>query len=121
MKQKILAIFLFVIIISFVIINSLILTSLTDAMIINVEGLNLEETNSLEKASDINYTFTKMKNYIGLTVSHDDLTNIEDCLAELGGCLEIGDTDGATITKHRLISFLGHLRRLVGFNIDTII
>ena len=45
----------------------------------------------------------------------------EDCLAELKGHLAMGDIEGAEVTKSRLIRFLEHLRRLVGFNIDNII
>ena len=59
--------------------------------------------------------------FISLTVNHEDLTNIEEGFAEMIGCLSVGDTAGAQITKSRLIDSLEHLGRLSGFNFDAII
>lgn len=121
MKQKILAICLFIIIIGFVITNTLILHNITDMLTGEVEKLQVNREGALSEAVEIDAKFKARVSYIGLTVSHDDLTNIEDCFAELTGYLSVGDTDGAEVAKHRLIRFLGHLRRLVGFDIDAII
>lgn len=121
MKQKILAICLFVIIIGFVITNTLVLQRVTDRLISKVEELNVDRDEALEKVIEIDEFFREKECYIGFTVSHDDLTNIEDCFAELTGYISVGDTDGAKVAKCRLIRFFEHLRRLVGFNIDTII
>lgn len=121
MKQKILAICLFILIISFVVSNSLILQSIIDKTIKNINAFSVSENDAMNKFDNIHDTFTKRLAYIGITVSHDDLTNIEDCFAELKGCLAVNDINGAKVTQYRLISFLEHLRRLVGFNIDTII
>ena len=120
MKQKILAICLFVFVFAFSITNTLILEKLTGEMIEEIEAIEINQ-GDLEKLYKIEEVFSKNKSYIALTVSHDDLTNIEDCFAELRGLLSVEDYDGAEVTKCRLISFLSHLRRLVGFNIDTII
>ena len=121
MKQKIMAIVIFIAIIGFTIANTLILQKMIDDITEKIEMLTLDYKDVKSKADKIYEEFKASIGYIGLTVSHDDLTNIEDCFAELNGCLAVGDTEGATIVKYRLISFLGHLRRLVGFNIDTII
>ena len=40
---------------------------------------------------------------------------------EMIGYLSVNDTDNARVTKNRLISYLEHLRRLSGFNIDAVI
>lgn len=121
MKQKILAVCLFVTIIVLVIVNTLVLQSFTDTLKGEIEDLNVTAEDASDQIKKIDESFKKKVSYIGITVSHDDLTNIEDCFAELTGYLSVGDTDGAEVAKHRLIRFLGHLRRLVGFNIDSII
>lgn len=121
MKQKILAIVIFIIVIVGVITNSIVLQKMTDSFIAEVNALPIDNDDALSKVKKLNEEFKSSVHFIGLTVSHDDLTNIEDCLAELNGCLSVGDTEGAVVVKYRLISFLEHLRRLVGFNIDTII
>lgn len=121
MKQKILAICLFIFIIGFVITNMLILKNLTDMLTEEISDISVDDEGALDRVLKIDEIFKKKEVYIGFTVSHDDLTNIEDCFAELSGCLSVGDTDGAEVAKCRLLRFLEHLRRLVGFNIDTII
>ena len=121
MKQKIAAIVIFVFILVFTTINTVVLQKMTDSITEKVEILSFADENAGRKAQELYEEFKANKGYIALTVSHDDITNIEDCFAELNGCLAVGDTKGATVAKYRLISFLGHLRRLVGFNIDTII
>ena len=120
MKQKILAICLFVGIISFAVTNTLVLQDLTERLISEIEEVSVNEF-TLDKLLKIDEKFKKTEIYIAMTVSHDDLTNIEDCFAEMEGYLSVGDTNGAEVSKSRLISFLEHLRRLVGFNIDTLI
>ena len=63
----------------------------------------------------------KRQTYLSLTVSHDDLSDIEDIIAELRGAAEVGDKDGVRIAKSRLGSALSHLRRLSGVNLDSIL
>ena len=121
MKQKILAIVIFIFILGFTIINTIILQNMTDKLIENAKTLSLTDENANRMAKELHEEFKANESYIALTVSHEDLTNIEECFAELNGYLAVSDTEGAMIVKYRLISFLGHLRRLVSFNIDTII
>ena len=121
MAQKILAICLLVIVIALVITNTLILQNVTESLTEDVENLQLDSKGALDDAIKIDDNFKKKVSFIGLTVSHEDLTNIEDCFAEMTGYLTVGDSDGAKVAKYRLIRSLKHLRRLVGFNIDAII
>lgn len=121
MKDRVFAAVIFLMIIAFSVGNSLFLVKETDEMILEVKGLQASDGQAMSRLMEIDEGFRKKANYIGLTVSHDDLTNIEDCLAELKGHLAVGDIEGAEVTKIRLIRFLEHLRRLVGFNIDNII
>ena len=121
MKEKVTAIIIFILIIGFVITNSILLQNITSMLTEEISNLAVDSEGALEEITKIDKSFKSKENYIGLTVSHDDLTNIEDCFAELTGYLSVGDSDGAEVTKHRLIRFLEHLRRLVGFNVDTII
>ena len=58
---------------------------------------------------------------ISITVSHDDLTNIENAFAELIGATKAGDGAGLVTIKSRLERSLLHLGRLSGLNIDSII
>lgn len=121
MIQRYIAIFLLLIIFCFVVTNTVLLKQTTKTFIEEVKNLELNSAESLNLASQIDTKFKQSVSFIGLTVSHEDLTNIEDCFAELTGYLSVGDTDGAEVAKHRLIRHLEHLRRLIGFNIDAII
>ena len=58
---------------------------------------------------------------MGMTVSHEDLTAIETGFSEMIGYLSVGDRNGAEVTKSRLLDALGHLRRLTGINIESVI
>lgn len=121
MKEKIIAIFVFIITVSFVIINTLLLQKTVDNMSELANEIVTDGDDAEKTVLALDKLFREKVGYIGLTVSHDDITNIEDCIAELQGYIKVGDNEGAEVTKSRLIRFLGHLRRLVGFNIDAII
>ena len=77
--------------------------------------------NAEARANEVYDLFRSKELFIGLTVNHDDLSNIEEDFAEMIGYLNISDHDGAAVTKNRLLDSLSHLRRLSGFNIDAII
>lgn len=121
MIQKIMATVLFVSIIAFVITNLVVLQRKTDDLIARIKEISVESESAFQDIIDIDMLFKRSEKYIGVTVSHDDLTNIEDCFAEITGYLSVGDVKGAEVAKYRLIRFFQHLRRLVDFNIDTII
>ena len=65
--------------------------------------------------------FLKSRTYMSITVNHDDIAAVEEEFAEILGALRISDKETAEIAKSRLESALGHLKRLSGFNSDSII
>ena len=78
------------------------------------------DTNNYEIYAEIHDDFAKKQRFIGLTVSHDDLTNIEEEINEILGAIEADDKETLIIAKSRLIGSLSHLRRLSGINADSI-
>ena len=66
-------------------------------------------------------SFRKAEKFISITVGHDDLTHIEENFADIIGAARAGDEDALVTTKSRLIDSLGHLRRLSGISLDSII
>lgn len=121
MKEKIFAVVILIAVVTFVIANTLIIESQIGDIEKAVSSLNTESKNAVETARKIQEDFMHKERFISLTVSHDDLTNIEDCFVELVGYLSIGDADNAKVTKDRLTHSLEHLRRLSTFTIDAII
>ena len=121
MKEKILSIILLIAVISFVVVNTVMLSREIDEITDAVSSFMPSEENAEAKATVLYDDFMKKEKYMSITVSHDDLTSIEDCFVEMIGFISIGDTKNAAVTKSRLISYLKHLRRLAGFNIDAII
>lgn len=124
MKIKIFAAVAIITVIGAVVINTVVLnkeiSSLARAVSeLNIRGITPEESKA--RADALFTEFKKKEPYISITVSHDDLTNIEDGFAELIGYLSVEDKDGAEVTKYKLENVLLHLRRLSGFNIDSII
>ena len=121
MKQLIFSLIMLILIPTAVVINTIVIGNEIDSTREKAEALVTDSEDALSVAEDIHLSFDKRKSYFSLTVDHEDLTNIEDCFAELIGNLKVGDADGAEIAKNRLISSLEHLRRLSGFNIDAFI
>ena len=124
MKIKIFAIVAVLTVVGAVAINTAVLNKQITALAravneLNIRGVTVEEAR--ERANAIFDKFKEREAYISLTVSHDDLTNIEDGFAELIGYLSVDDKDGAEVTKYKLENALLHLQRLSGFNIDAII
>ncbi len=82
-----------------------------------------EEENMAAAKDEYELIYKKYKSYemyISLTVSHDDLANLEDAFAEIIGAAKAGDRDGVITTKYRLINCLGHIKRLSGINIYSV-
>ena len=78
------------------------------------------DTDSYKEYSHIYEVYMKKQKYIGFTVSHEDLTNIEREFNEILGAIEANDAESLIIAKSRLIGSLSHLRRLSGINADSI-
>ena len=101
--------------------NTVYLNHEIERFITAVSSLDIEEGSALAEAQELREDFLKSEAFISLTLSHDDLTNIEESFSEIIGYLSVRDFDGAKVTKNRLIDSLEHLKRLSGFNIDAII
>ena len=121
MRVKIGAAILLICVISFVSVNTIVLDRQIGDIIKEVEQTSISSEGVLEEAKELYADFMRKEKYMSLTVSHDDLTSIEDCFVEMIGYISVGDSNNAVVTKSRLISCLEHLRRLSGFNIDAVI
>jgi hypothetical protein len=58
--------------------------------------------------------------FVSLTVSHEDLTNIEEMLSEIDGAITAKDKDAVIIAKSRFESAVLHLGQLSALNIESI-
>ena len=107
--------------ICFVIGNGFYLNYITDELYERAESITVDAIDARERAEELYSFFDKHQRLISITVSHDDLRDIDDEMCELVGALRVNDADGAEITKSRLCGSLRHLKRLSGLNIDSII
>ena len=102
-----------------VILNSAIVTKSVEAITERLENTP-EELSFGDEYRDIFDDYMRRQRYIGITVSHDDLTNIESEFCEIIGAIEAADEEGLIIAKSRLVGALRHLGRLSGINADSI-
>jgi hypothetical protein len=102
---------------AFVAINTAVLSTLIGD--IERDAMRVELTEA--DATELYEKFTHVRTYLSITVNHDDIARVESELAELIGATKAGDRENAMIAKSRLVSALAHLRRLSGFNLDSII
>ena len=122
MKMVIFALLIFIIIVSAVFTNSIVLGKAIEKYERRISEINIDDTEEAKLSfSKIYDDFKKVERYISLTVTHEDLTNIEEMFAAAIGAAEGKDTAELAITKSRLCDALGHLRRLVGVNPDSIL
>ena len=97
-------------------INSYYIRNTTDRL-----DVALDAANTAEDFENIYSEFKEAENIISLTVSHDDLTKIEEGFAEIIGAAYSNDTQTVLTIKSRLKESLRHLGRLSGFNIESIL
>lgn len=124
MKEKIFAFVMITLIFAAVAANTVFLEINITKIHAEVDAINISEENCAKARSETEKAFAVFRAkelFIGLTVNHDDLSNIEGFFSEMIGYLAVGDANGATVAKNRLTDSLGHLKRLSGFNIDAII
>lgn len=121
MKEKTIALVVLIFIVGAIAANAVFLDKNISETLNEVNELTLNGENSLENAESIYAGFKEKETYISITVNHEDLTNIDECFADMIGYLSVGDIDGASVIKYRLIDSLEHLRRSCGLNIDSII
>ena len=82
-----------------------------------------EEENTIAAAieySEIYESYKKSELYISLTVSHEDLSELEIAFSELIGAAKADDKGALIIAKSRLTDRLWHIKRLSGINIDSV-
>ena len=120
MKVKIVAVIILIVIISAVVLNTVVLEKQISDLSSKTKRLN-ENNLSLTEIDALLCDFREKESFMSLTVSHDDLTTIGECIVEIKSSLLQSDNTSAMIAKNRLEYFLEHLRRLSGFNIDSII
>ena len=120
MKVKIAAALMLLITVGLVTVNTALLGSMIYEIRDEIDSLDVEKSN-LQAAEAVYDKFTRYETYVSITVSHDDLTNIENSFSELIGYITVGDTDSAEVIKRKLSNALEHLYRLSGVNLDSII
>ena len=124
MKIRILAACLLVLTASAVFVNTYFLGREIDRFSDRVSHISIPDTVTdtiLTSARVVYADFKKAETYMSLSVNHNDLTNIEEIFSEMIGYLSVGDANGAKVAKSRLTDALGHLKRLSGINIDSIV
>ena len=124
MKEKIIAFCLLFLVICFVLINTLVLDRQIKALYDDTAKIEMRDSDiqaAERSARELYEEFKKREKFISLTVNHEDLTRIEESFSEIIGYLSVGNADDARVIKNRLLDSLEHLRRLSGFNIDSII
>ena len=120
MKVKIIAVTIFIAIILLVTTNTVILAKQIDDLSAMVSEFDIGE-GAYQKATALLENFRQKEKFMSLTVSHDDLTTIGECMVEMRVYLSQEDYANARLSKNRLEYFLEHLRRLSGFNFESII
>lgn len=122
MKAVRISIIVFILLLAAVILNSIYISKVTEKFADKIREI---DTENLEAAKDVlkqlHEEFRKEEKFISITVSHDDLTNIEESFADIIGAAEAGMTVDVITIKSRLEDALRHLGRLSSINFDSII
>lgn len=119
MKAAIISIAVLTVILTAVILNSIFVSKTMNEIAQKLKNTP-SDTESYADYSEIYDEYMKKQRFISLTVSHDDLTNIESEFNEILGSIEADDKENLIIAKSRLIGSLSHLKRLSGINADSI-
>ena len=98
--------------------NVMVSDAMLDDILADVEAVDVGST---EKTEALEGKFSRVAFFLSITINHDDLEDAEDLLAELTAAIKVGDEDQSEITKSRLRTALGQLRRLSAVGIDSII
>ena len=102
--------------------NSVLLWVYIDDTLAEVREIEIEDISTALSKFEIAYkNFEKREKIVSLSVSHSDLTSIEDAFCDIIGAGIAENKDEMIKTKIRLINSLEHLRRLSGINIDSIL
>ena len=121
MKTVRFAYIIFILLFIGVFVNSTVLGKIftdLDELVKNTDAGDIE--NAEARYTAIYEKYKSFELFISLTVSHDDLTELENCFSEIIGAAKANDKTGVITTKNRLTEGLSHIRRLSGINIDSI-
>ena len=122
MKAFCFSLFTLVILLALVSVNSIYIERFTNELVCKLDEIDEQSPQSAKnELEELAKEFESAEKIISLTVSHSDLTNIEEAFAEIVGAASANDSTTVTITKSRLKSALLHLGRLSGINIHSII
>jgi len=122
MKPVKLASAVLILIVAAVFINSICISSITRELAREVGEVDTEDTSDAKGEYERLFKkFKRAERFISITVSHDDLTNIEESFAEIIGAADAGIEATVRMIKSRLEDSLEHLGRLSGINLDSII
>ena len=119
MKVKIFSVALLTLLIFSVAANTFFLTRCIDGISSDVEKLDTKNTKAWEHGGKIFENYKNAESFLSLTVSHDDLADVNSYFTEMNAYLSLGNSEEATVAKSRLIDALSHLRRLSGFNFNA--
>ncbi len=120
MIVKLSYIVLFVLLLS-VILNAVYISRFTEKL---YSILNEESGEDIEafavKFQKIKKIYSENEIFISLTVSHEDLTSIEEILSEIDGAITAKDKSALIIAKSRFESAVLHLGQLSALNIESL-
>ena len=118
MKSLRIGVIMLLIVIGFSAVNTLFLSGAIERLCEGVSSYSIEDGDGC--AMELYSDFKALEAFASLTVSHEDLTNIEDLFVEVISYSKIGDKEGLFIAKSRLENALLHLGRLIRLNIDSV-
>ena len=122
MRALKIAISVLVILFALILANSFAINKITSGLAERVERIEYESYDKIiSEYEKISEDFKRAERLISLTVSHEDLTNIEESLAEIIGAAMAEDMSSIITIKSRLRDSLFHLGRLSSVNLDSIL
>lgn len=120
MKSSLIAVAVLLLLIVLIFTNSVYIDKKIDEICTGLEALDIGDSECEASFSQLRAEFDGARKIITLSVSHDDISSIEDCFAELGGAIEVSSHTDFVIAKSRLLDAFAHLRRLSSINFDSI-
>ena len=120
MKETKLAVTILVLLIAIISLNAVYIRNITTSLSESIEKIDIYSDSASDEFEKAFQKFKKHEKIISLSVSHEDLTSIEDSFAELMGAYETNEISEIAIIKSRITHSLKHLKRLSGFNPDSI-
>ena len=119
MKVKIFSVVLLILLICAVATNTIFLTRCIDKILSDVEALDTKNAEARNFGEEIFDNYKRAEFFLSLTVSHNDLADVNSYFTEMNAYLALGNAEEACVAKSRLTDTLTHLRRLSGFNFGS--